>query len=167
MWDADLKRLVAGERIHIEADLSDADLRGMNLSGMDFYCANLRGANLYGANLRGCDLRGARLNGADLRFAYIHGARLPSPSALTETNLLSAAFFDAEISPWTVTITGTHMTIGCQDHSHADWAGFKDYNFAEMSPIFGIHFAARWRTHLLALCAFYAEYAKSLTEETP
>ena len=61
------------------ANLSDADLRGANLRyanlsyanlyGADLSCANLSGANLSGANLRGANLRGANLSGSNLSDA--------------------------------------------------------------------------------------------------
>lgn len=74
--------------------LQDADLRGANLTGLDFAGADLRDAklaeaDLSGCNFRGADLRGAsmwkanlrntvfektRLEGADMDFAHLDGA---------------------------------------------------------------------------------------------
>ena len=66
------------------ANLSDADLRGANLRyanlsyanlyGADLSCANLSGANLSGANLRGANLRGANLRGANLSGSNLSDA---------------------------------------------------------------------------------------------
>ena len=48
------------------ADLSNADLEGANLSGAVLRYANLTGAVFTDANLTGADLKGAVLTGADL-----------------------------------------------------------------------------------------------------
>jgi len=73
------------------ANLLDADLRGVDLSGADLtdailtgallWLANLTGANLtnallWGANLAGANLAGANLMGADLGRANLMGAIL-------------------------------------------------------------------------------------------
>ena len=66
------------------ADLSDADLRGANLKGADLSDANLKGADLSDA-----DLRGANLKGADLSDANLKGADL-SDADLSNANLRGA-----------------------------------------------------------------------------
>jgi|GEM_PF-6928241 len=58
------------------ADLSDADLRGAELHGADLSDAYLRGADLSDADLSDANLRGAYLRGADLRDANLRGANL-------------------------------------------------------------------------------------------
>ena len=73
---ADLRRVnLAGlelpdadlSRFHLEhADLSGADLRGVNFRGVNFRGADLRGAQLSGAVFTGASLRGADLTGAVL-----------------------------------------------------------------------------------------------------
>ena len=59
-----------------DADLSNANLRGANLRGADLSNANLRGANLSDADLSNANLRGANLRGADLSNANLRGANL-------------------------------------------------------------------------------------------
>ena len=76
------------------ADLTGADLTGANLRGANLDGANLTGANLYGANLTGADLAGATLTradlaGADLTGAYLRGAYL-TRADLTGANLRGA-----------------------------------------------------------------------------
>ncbi|MBR8025200.1 pentapeptide repeat-containing protein [Burkholderia cenocepacia] len=68
------------------ANLSDANLSGANLRGSDLSGANLSGANLSGANLRGSDLSGANLRGANLRGSDLSGANL-SDANLSGANL--------------------------------------------------------------------------------
>jgi uncharacterized protein YjbI with pentapeptide repeats len=56
----------------------DADLSGVDFSGLNLRVANLSRVNLSGANLSGADLRhvmfvGANLTGADLRNVYLYG----------------------------------------------------------------------------------------------
>jgi hypothetical protein len=79
-----LKGNVKGQR----ADLSNKNLRGVNLSNKNLQDANLRGAdlrdaNLSGANLRYADLREANLSGVDLSttdlyFAHVEYADMSS-----------------------------------------------------------------------------------------
>ena len=57
-------------------DLSEADLNGVNLSNADLRYTNLRGANLSGADLNNANLRNADLRGADLRDANLWNVNL-------------------------------------------------------------------------------------------
>ena len=67
-----------------------------DLSGADIYGLDLRGANLYGANLIRADLRVAYLIKADLREANLSGANL-SGADLYEANLSGAAVSGADV----------------------------------------------------------------------
>ena len=60
----------------VRADLSDAYLRGADLSDANLFDADLRGADLRGADLSYADLRGADLRGADLSYANLFDAGL-------------------------------------------------------------------------------------------
>src|SRR5215468_12302635 len=57
-------------------DLSQAGLRGLDLSGYDLSRADLRGADLRGTNFGGANLSGAHLEGANLFKAVLEGADL-------------------------------------------------------------------------------------------
>lgn len=57
-------------------DLSQAGLRGLDLSGFDLSRVDLRGADLRGTNLSGANLSGAHLDGANLFKAVLDGANL-------------------------------------------------------------------------------------------
>jgi len=60
---------------HDEAlDLSQAALRGLDLTGFDLCRADLRGADLRGTNLCNADLSGAHLEGANFFKAVLDGA---------------------------------------------------------------------------------------------
>lgn len=113
----------------MRADLSDADLRGVDLSfanlcgaklyGVDLSRANLRGANLsctslYDANLRKADLSDANLSGANLcdanlyeailcgtipQAADLYGADLERVN-LCDTNLYGADLHEAKNVPF-------------------------------------------------------------------
>jgi uncharacterized protein YjbI with pentapeptide repeats len=125
------------------ANLSGADLRAANLSGADLRAADLSGANLRDANLSGADLRGANLSGADLRGADINGetiTRVPVQIA----NLR-----------WDVLITEGYLRIGCQRHTHAEWAAFDDATIAGMDED-AADFWAQWKAPLLVMCAAHA-----------
>jgi uncharacterized protein YjbI with pentapeptide repeats len=88
--------------------------------------ANLRGANLRGANLRGANLRGANLRGANLRGANLRG------NSLWNTTGNSREIKSVQTDGWTVTYTATHMQIGCQRHTIAEWWAFGDDEIARM-----------------------------------
>jgi uncharacterized protein YjbI with pentapeptide repeats len=57
-------------------DLTEANLSKANLSGVDFWAAHLAGADFRGANLHRADLSGTLLEGADFRGANLHEASL-------------------------------------------------------------------------------------------
>lgn len=107
-----------------QADLSGANLIGANLSG-----ANLSGADLSGANLRDADLRDANLRDADLSGAYL--SELGSMWGVTG-NLREVKAIQADT--WPVTYTATHMQIGCQFHTLAEWWAFNDEEISRMDP---------------------------------
>lgn len=58
------------------AQLRELDLSGMNLSHFDLCCADLSGSNLTAANLSHCNLSGANLSGCVLDMARLAGADL-------------------------------------------------------------------------------------------
>ena len=59
-----------------ERNLSNLDLRGVNLKSADLTNANLSGADLNDANLAYANLSGANLSGTDLTDAYLWGINL-------------------------------------------------------------------------------------------
>ncbi len=150
------------------SDLSGSDLSGADLSRADLYGANLYGANLYGADLSGADLSRADLSGANLSRADLSGSNL-SGANLYGSDLygsdLSGAKIDGEeitISPisisgleWSVLITDGVLRIGCQRHSHAEWAEFTEDQIIEMSAN-ASEFWSQWKAPLLAMCKAHA-----------
>ena len=100
-------------------------------------------AALEQATRAGADLRGANLSGADLRGADINGetiTRVPVQVA----NLR-----------WDVLITEGYLRIGCQRHTHAEWAAFDDATIAGMDED-AADFWAQWKAPLLVMCAAHA-----------
>jgi uncharacterized protein YjbI with pentapeptide repeats len=81
-------------------DLSDCDLRGIDLSwetvGIGLMSINLRGANLRGANLRGAILVDAHLEEADLQEANLDEVKLQR-AHLEQANLTGAHLQDANL----------------------------------------------------------------------
>src|SRR5271169_2308753 len=71
-------------------DLSQAGLRGLDLSGFDLSRADLQGADLRGTKLGGADLSGAHLEGANFFKAVLDGANL-SGAFLDGVQFLSCA----------------------------------------------------------------------------
>jgi uncharacterized protein YjbI with pentapeptide repeats len=89
-------------------DLSQAGLRGLDLSGFDLARADLRGADLRGttlsqANLSGANLEGANLfktvlDGADLAGAFVAGAQFLNCAQLIVTRNWQSAFRDEALA---------------------------------------------------------------------
>jgi uncharacterized protein YjbI with pentapeptide repeats len=71
-------------------DLSEAGLRGLDLSGFDLSRADLRGADLRGTRFCDADLSGAHLDGANFFKAVLDGANLAG-AFLTEAQFLNCA----------------------------------------------------------------------------
>ena len=146
-------------------DLRYADLRGADLRGADLCGANLCGADLRGANLRDADLRGANLCYANLLGADLRGASLRGVS-LYGANLRGAVFDGEKIKkssvtiggfPWFVLITDGFMRIGCQHHSHAEWADLGEDIIAGTGGEKAVELWAIYKPILLALCAEQAK----------
>ena len=88
-------------------DLSQAGLRGLDLSGFDLSRADLRNADLRGTNLSQANLSGAHLDGAnlfkavldgaDLAGAFLHGAQFLNCAQLVVTGNWQSAFRDAAL----------------------------------------------------------------------
>lgn len=89
------------EQNFFEADLREANLSGINLSGADLRRAKLSEANLSGAdlsfaNLRAANLKDANLQGANLRKAKLIEANLWGVN-LTSAKLNEATFWKADL----------------------------------------------------------------------
>ena len=124
----------SGLRYALEkATSSDANLMGANLTGAYLTRANLMGANLTGANLTGADL-----TGADFTRARWQDITISKPPIQ-----LFGLY-------WPVTILDSHMQIGCELHSLAEWAEFDDARIARMDGRNALRF---WRAHKDALLA--------------
>ena len=83
--------------IKARADLSKADLSGVDLSKADLSRANLSGVDLSGADLSGADLFKADLSKADLSGVDLSGADL-SKADLSGVDLSGADLFKANLS---------------------------------------------------------------------
>jgi uncharacterized protein YjbI with pentapeptide repeats len=89
-------------------DLSDAPLRGLDLSGYDLSAADLRRADLRGTNLAQANLSGAHLeaanlfkavlDGADLAAAFLHDARFLNCAQLVVARNWSSAYRDETLA---------------------------------------------------------------------
>ena len=106
--------------------------------------ANLRGADLHGADLRGANLYDAHLRGANLYEANLCGANLYGEK------LLKTPLFILNLD-WHVTITTSHMKIGCQLHLISEWRSFNDDEISEMSSR-ALEFWNKYKSVLLPMC---------------
>ncbi len=111
--------------------LKGADLTGANLSGLDLREARLMLVKLNGADLRGvdlqdaylswADLRGANLRGSDLRNANFSGARL-SGATFRRADIRNASFIEANLKEV------SFVQAKLQD-AKFDWASLFDATF--------------------------------------
>jgi uncharacterized protein YjbI with pentapeptide repeats len=89
-------------------DLSQAALRGLDLTGFDLSRADLRGADLRGTTLSDADLSGGHLEGAnffkavligaDLARAYLDGTQFLNCAQLMVTRNWQSAFRDEALA---------------------------------------------------------------------
>src|SRR6516225_7448385 len=89
-------------------DLSQAGLRGLDLSGFDVTRADLRGADLRGTNLSQANLSGdkleganrfkARLYGVDLGGTFLNGAQFLNCAQLVVARNWQSAFRDEALA---------------------------------------------------------------------
>ena len=117
-----IKNVLTGEVLH---DSGNADLSNADLSNADLSNANLRYAALSNADLSNADLLGEKLKSNPV---FVYG--------LT----------------WFITVTNEFLTIGCQRHSHSDWAGFDDARIGSMHSG-AIAFWRKWKPSLMLMCA--------------
>ena len=150
------------------AYLSGADLRGANLSGANLSGANLSGAYLSGADLRHANLSEADLSGADLRYADLSGADL-SGADLSGANLSGAYLRGANLSEaglsvlftdrWAVYVQPTHIRIGCQYHTAAQWFAFSDTEIVGMATD-ALEWWIKWKSAIVAVHSVVAAGGK-------
>lgn len=141
-----------------DADLRDANLSGLDLSGAEFTGADLRGANLTrsdltDATLTGADLgnarledtvlRGADLTGADFPGALLQGVSLAgqalqgsdmSGATLIKVDLEDATLEAADLSGATIThVRFGNLNLGGANLKHATFVAEKDA-FDRLTP---------------------------------
>ena len=105
------------------ADLSDADLTGVDLPGACLFYANLTDAYLYRANLTGANLYDANLTGANLYRANLRGADLRRAD-LTHANLTDADLSYADLT--CVELIGADLTGANLINSELECANLTD-----------------------------------------
>lgn len=98
---ADLDRLLSGDKNLTGAKLEKVNLKDKDLSGRNFSKADLEKANLHGANLSNCNFEGAdleevNLSGANLTNANFKNADLEEAN-LKGANIKGANFKGAEL----------------------------------------------------------------------
>ena len=91
------KKWLNNEKGGVRLDLSNADLRNVDLENANLRCADLRRANLINANLEGVDLSYADLKGANLSYANLSYANLENTN-LTNADLKRANLKNANLS---------------------------------------------------------------------
>ena len=115
-------------------------------------------ADLTRANLARANLAGADLTGANLARAYLAGAKLHDGIVISH-----APIFVGNLT-WPVLIFERHMRIGCQLHTHQEWADFTDDDWICMGGKEALILKRECRDALLALCAVQA--AKKTGDQT-
>ena len=127
------------------ARLTDADLTRADLTRADLTRANLTRANLTRANLTRANLTRANLTRADL------------------TGVIGGPICLAGLA-WHVTITQTHIGIGCEWHTTSEWAAFDNARIARMDGCASRRFWDKHRDMILALAAHHQRAGEADTE---
>src|ERR1700758_1697420 len=142
-----------GER----ADLADANLVGANLADANLVGAYLAHANLVGANLADANLVGANLADANLADAYLADANLAGAkfenTKWRDGVIITRAPIQIAGLHYMVHVLDTHMQIGCELHSLADWVSFDNERIARMDGVAARKFWDQWKTPLLLMAA--------------
>ena len=125
------------EENSVKITLAEAIENGADLARADLARADLTSADLSGADLTSADLSGADLSGADLS-----GEILTQSPIQILTNI------------WPVLISDNYMKIGCQRHTHDEWANFTDDEIRAMDSGARL-FWRDWKEPLLALCRMH------------
>jgi len=140
-------------RVALEkATAARANLAGANLTGANLTGANLADANLAGAYLAGAYLAGAYLTGANLADANLAGATWRSGVVINKRPIQVFGLL------WSVTILDSHMQIGCELHSLADWSTYDDARIVQMDGRDALRF---WRDHKDALLSLARSCGRS------
>jgi hypothetical protein len=129
------------------------DFRGGDFWGGDFWGGNFRGGNFRGGDFWGGNFRGGNFRGGDFWGGNFLGGDFRGEK-LTIKPLCVYGL------TWRVIITGEQMEIGCQRHTHTEWAEFDDSAISVMES----HAADFWVEHkamLLSMCALHAQRSKA------
>ena len=126
------------------------DWRGGYWLGGDWYGGDWYGGDWHGGYWLGGDWHGGDWHGGDWRGGVWYGEKVTRPPVLI-----------ASLPHWTVMISDTRMMIGCQIHTHAEWAVFDDAAIVEMDRQ-ALRFWRTYKDALLAMCE-----ARKVVEVTP
>ncbi len=100
-----------------------------------------RGGDWLGGVWHGGDWLGGVWRGGVWHGGVWHGEKITRAPVLI-----------ASLPHWTVMISDTRMMIGCQIHTHAEWAGF-DYAAIVVMDRQALRFWRTYKDALLAMCA--------------
>ena len=168
---------------------TQADLRDVNLSGVELRYTNLSRANLSWANLSRANLSGANLSCADLSRANLYDADLSranlscanlSCADLSRTNLIGANLIGADLigadlgggqvvtlnplfftgATWPVMVTDKHIKIGFRVYTTNEWAGFDDRAIAAMCGRSALTFWGLWKDTILTMAKVHQSRVK-------
>jgi len=108
--------------------------------------------SLLAALKAGADLCGANLCGANLRVADLGGANLDGEKILQNPIKMIGHQY------W-ILITDSFMRIGCQRHTHQQWAEFDSKQIDDMDS-HATEFWNQWEAPLLAMCKAHSDKVK-------
>ena len=134
------------------ASLYGASLDGASLYGAILNRASLDGASLYGAILNRASLDGASLDGANLYGANLYGANLDGANLNRASGINDWIKF-AQIERYAISYTAEMIQIGCQRHTHAEWAAFTDAEIRAMDGKAALDWWGKYKDWLFATIA--------------
>ncbi len=127
-------------------DIRGGDIRGGDIRGGDIWGGTIWGGTIWGGDIWGGTIWGGDIRGGDIRGGTIRGGDIVKDSPIYIGGL-----------QWNITIKSTHITIGCEHHTHKEWDKFSDKRILEMAGKDALKF---WKSHKKTIIQFAKEQAK-------
>ena len=146
----DLRNANLSYAIIVNSDLRGVFLKNTNFSNTDISHSNLSGSDTGGANFSHANLSYTDFRGSNLSFSNFNGANMDF-ARLENTNLYNVAGNNKEIKSifctrtYLMSYTTTDLYVGCKGHRIEDWWDFSEEDIREMDGKKAVSFCNKWR----------------------